>query len=342
MNRSIRRPLAIGLIAAVGALFAPSSATEAGPTYVINFGTMAPEGTPWSQQLQDIKTRVEGETNGAVTIKLFLGGALGNEVEMVRDIRRGERLQGGGISTAALGDGANLPLLEMPELPYLFNNNEEADAVMDEVLLPVADEALKGKGFVLMAWAENGWRSFGTKGAVTGLDDLKAYKMRSQEAQVHQDMWKAFGVNAITKPTSEVLPALQTGIVDGFDNTPLFSLAAGWMEPVTHYTLSRHIYQPAAVFYSKRFWDKMPADVQATVLGDQRAESVRGREGVRVLEAELLQTMREMDKEVVEITPEQRAAFAGATAKVHTQFLAAHPDLQGVYDAVQAKLASMR
>jgi TRAP-type C4-dicarboxylate transport system substrate-binding protein len=336
------RSLAIGLLATAAILLLPGSETQAEPQYVINFGTMAPEGTPWSTQLQDIKKRVEAETNGAVQIKLFLGGSLGNEVEMVRDIRRGERLQGGGISTAALGDGANVPLLQLPELPYLFSSFDEADAVMDEVLWNPLNNELTSKGFVLMAWAENGWRSFGTKGPVNSLAQLQGYKMRSQEAPVHLAMWKALGVQAVAKPTSEVLPALSTGIVDGFDNTPLFSLAAGWLEETTHYTLSRHIYQPAAVFYSKRYWDTMPADLQATVMGDSAAESVSGRLGVRALEQELLQTMKEMGIEVVELDEGTRQSLISATASVHTDFIAETPGASELYNQVQAKLATMR
>ena len=337
------RTLVAGTLAAATIALFPVETTSAEPQHVLNFGTAAPEGTPWADQLNGIAQRVKADTGGAVQVNIFLGSTLGGELEMARDVRRGERLQGGGFSTSAVATALNLPILELPELPYLFNSNDEADAVLDDILWGPTNDALSAKGMVLAAWAENGWRSFATSGgAATSPGELAKYKMRAQETDSHLCMYEQLGVQAVTKPVTEVLPSLNTGIVDGFDNTPLFSLAAGWMGPVDNYTLSRHIYQPAAVVYSKRAWDKMSPDLQTSVLGDAHAESVTGRKGVRDLEAELLQTIRDMGKSVVELSGDQRNAFAAKTKPCHDQFLSRNPDMKGLYDQVQAKLASMR
>lgn len=337
------RTLFSAVLAAGALALVPLDTPSAEPQHVLNFGTAAPEGTPWADQLNGIAQRVKTETSGAVQINIFLGSTLGGELEMARDVRRGERLQGGGFSTSAVATALGLPILELPELPYLFQTNEEADAVLDDILWGPTSDALAGKGMVLAAWAENGWRSFATNGgAATTPAELAAYKMRAQETDSHLCMYEQLGAQAVTKPVTEVLPSLNTGIVDGFDNTPLFSLAAGWIGPVDHYTLSRHIYQPAAVVYSKRAWDKLSPDLQTTVLGDARAESQAGRQGVRTLEAELLQTIRDMGKTVVELSGDQRNTFASKTASCHQDYLSRNPDMKSVYDQVQAKLASMR
>jgi len=337
------RKLLITLGLALAALMTMPLGGHANPEFVMNFGTVAPDGTPWAEQLRDVKKRIESESGGRIKVKLFLGGSLGSEIEMVQDVARGERLQGGGFSTGAIGEALDIPILLLPELPYLFRDNAEADAVLDEVLYGPVSTELGNKGFMLGAWAENGWRCFATKGGpATSPEELSKYKMRSQESPVHLDMYKALSVQAVAKPTSEVLPALNTGIVDGFDNTPLFSLAAGWIEPVTHYTLSRHIYQPAGVLYSKKFHDSLPPDLQKVLMGDPAAEAVRGRVGVRSLEAELLETIQAMGKKVVPLTDEQRKSFRQLTRPVHKQFLAAHPDMVDTYAQVKAKLKSMR
>jgi len=232
----------------------------------------------------------------------------------------------------------DVPILSMIELPYLFSTNTQADAVLDEILFEPTKAALESKGFVLGGWAENGWRNFATNGPASTIEDLTKYKMRAQENPVHMDMYKMLGVQAVAKPVSEVLPALNTGIVDGFDNTALFSLAAGWIEPVSHYTLSKHIYQPAAVVYSKSFVDRMPPDLQKVVLGDPLAESARGRTAVRSLEGDLLETITSMGKQVVELTPAQREAFKSKTRPVHKSFLANHRELIPIYKQVLGKL----
>ena len=58
--------------------------------------------------------------------------------------------------------------------------------------------------------------------------DLKGLKIRSQESQIHIEMWKAFGASPVPISIPEVMSALQTGLVDGFDNSTLFTSATGW------------------------------------------------------------------------------------------------------------------
>lgn len=330
-------------VAALGlSLF--SSQAYAEDTYVLNFGTVAPDGTPWAEQLKSLETRIEKESNGRIQVNLFMGGSLGSEREMIQDVKRGERLQGGGFSTGAVGAELDVPELTLLELPYLFNNRAEADNVLDTVLYDATKKALEKKGVSFYAWTENGWRCFATKGgAATSPEELRKYKMRSQESSVHLDMYKAMNVQAVAKPVSEVLPSLNTGIVTGFDNTPLFSIAAGWIQPVTHFTLSRHIYQPAAVMYSKSFIDSLPEDLKKVVLSEPKEEAERGRKGVRELEEGLITTIKDMGIEIVELTPAQSKAFRKAVRKpTHAAFLAQNPEIQGLYAKVKQTLKSIR
>ena len=317
---------------------------QAQEPYVLNFGTVAPDGTPWAEQLRDLETRIEKESNGRIQVNLFLGGSLGSEREMIQDVRRGERLQGGGFSTGSVGAELDVPELTLLELPYLFKNNAEADSVLDTIMYDATEKALEAKGVTFYAWSENGWRCFATKGgAATSPEELRKYKMRSQESSVHLDMYKAMEVQAIAKPVAEVLPSLNTGIVTGFDNTPLFSIAAGWITPVSHYTLSRHIYQPAAVMYSKGFVDSLPEDLKKIVLHDPAGESARGRKGVRELEAGLLSTIKEMNITVVELNDAQQKSFRKTVRKpTHAAFLAQNPDMKALYAQVKTKLKSLR
>lgn len=336
------RTKVISVAASAVVLFMPGRGLQAEPQYVMNFGSVAPAGTPWSDQLENVRDRVKAESGGRVKVKLFLGGALGSEIEMIHDVARGDRLQGGGFSTGAIGQALDIPLLSLPELPYLFRSVKEADTILDGVLYQPVQQELNAKGMVLAAWAENGWRSFATNGGPAATPaQLSKYKMRCQENPIHKDMYEALGATPVAKPTSEVLPALQTGIVDGFDNTPLFSLAAGWMEPVTHYTLSKHIYQPAGVVYSKKFMDALPADLYKVVMGDPFAEAASGRKAVRALQKELIGTLKET-KTVVKPTNQEKTELFNATRVVHEKFLKRHPDVIDEYALVKKTLAEIR
>jgi TRAP-type C4-dicarboxylate transport system substrate-binding protein len=332
------RTIAATTVAAAAVFFSLEQPAQSEAEFVMNFATVAPDNTPWADQLRGVEKRIETESGGRIQVKLFLGGSLGSEIESIQDVARGERIQGGGFSTGAMGEAMDIPILTMIELPYLFSTNAQADRVLDEVLYEPTKAALEAKGFALGGWAENGWRNFATKGPASTPEQLSKFKMRAQENPVHMDMYKMLGVQAVAKPTSEVFPVFNTGIVDGFDNIVLFLLAAGWIEPVTHYTLSKHIYQPAAVVYSKKFVDSLPPDLQKIVIGDPFAESARGRVAVRSLEGELLETITSMGKQVVEISAAERDALKAKTRAVHKSFLANNQELIPVYKQVLSKL----
>ena len=126
-------------------------------------GSLAPEHTPWRDMLDKFEKYVEEKSNGAINVIVRPAGVMA-EVEMVRETRKGERLQGAGVTTAALAQGGNIPLLQLVELPYLFRNSKEADHLLDNVLWDDFGKALSRRGFILGMWSENGWRSMGTKG----------------------------------------------------------------------------------------------------------------------------------------------------------------------------------
>ncbi len=319
MSRSLAlRSLLAAILAAM--LVLPSQLARAQDAeFVLKFATVAPDGTPWAEQLKAVKKRIEADSGGRIKMKLFLGGSLGGEVESVRDLRRG-RIQGFGGSTAAVAEGAGIPALQLMELPFLFESFAEADHVLDNVISADLEAQLNAKGFVLGFWHENGWRNFATKDkAIHTVADLAGMKMRSQESPAHLGMYRALGAQAESIPVPEVLGALQTGMVDGFDNTALFSAATGWYEGVKFYTISQHIYQPAAIIYSKTFMDSLPADLQAVVLGDAHAESLAGRGAVRAMRDDLLANFREGGLTVYEMTEAERVPFRDATRKVHEE-----------------------
>ncbi len=312
MRKTLLSILALSLLAA--------SPAEAKPEFVIKMATVAPRGTPWAKHMKAIAKRIHAESGGRVKLKVFLGGSLGGEVETIRALRRG-RLQGWGGSTAAVAEGARIPQLQLMELPFLFNSLAEADHVLDNVIANDFIKILDKKGFTFGLWHENGWRNFATKTkAILKVSDMRGVKMRSQESPVHLAMYKALGAQAESIPVPEVLGALKTGMVDGFDNTPLFSSATGWYEGAKHYSITRHIYQPAVILYSKKFLDKMPPDLRKIVIGNPAKEAKEGRARVRKMGPELLQIFRGAGIKVHKMTAAQRAPFAAVTRKVHTKF----------------------
>src|SRR5690606_28549620 len=140
--------------------------------------------------------------------------------------------------------GKYVPELNVFELPFLFESDAEVDFVLDK-LRPDVKKLLDQRGFVFGMWAENGWHGYGAKGrCVQKPEDMIGLKMRSQESRIHLETYKAFGASPVELPVPEVLSSLQTGVVDGFSNTPLFSFATSWYQGVDHFSYTKHMYQP--------------------------------------------------------------------------------------------------
>lgn len=316
----MKKFLSISCIVVLGgaclALFKSTSTRP--PEFVLKFATIAPEGTPWSEQVQALKQRIEKESNGRIEFRIYLSGQLGGEVETLRGMLRG-RTQGWGGSAGALA--SVIEQLQIVEFPYLFKSEAEADYILDSVLYEPFAKMMSEKGIVLHSWNENGWRNIGSKSRpIHKPEDLKGMKIRSQQEKLHLAMWQAWGANAVAISLPEVLSALQTGVVDAFDNSPVFTTAASWHTAITYYTISEHIYQPAAVVYNKNFIDSLPEDLRKVVLADPHGEAKRGRAGVRAIIPEVLALMEQEGVTFYRMTEAEKDTFRKLSLPLHEQF----------------------
>lgn len=309
----------------------PARASD-GPV-TLKLATIAPEGTPWADQVAAYKAKVEGAAKGRLRIKAFLGAALGDENQTVGECRRGAIAIWGG-TTAALA--TSVPEISVLELPFLLSGPEEADRLLDRVLLEDLRARLLARGFVLVLWSENGFRSFGTKWApIKSPADLKGHKMRSQESLVHLSTYRALGALPQPIAVTEVLPALQTGVVDGFDNTPLYTFAASWHLAIKHFTLSEHIYQPGLLMIAKKEYDKLAPDLQTILTADMDAITKEGRAAVREMAPLLLDNFANAKIPVYKPSAAERAALVRATASVYGTYVKSVPAAKPLLAAIE-------
>jgi tripartite ATP-independent transporter DctP family solute receptor len=319
------------------ALFLLAGAAQA-EEVVIKLGTAAPEDTPWHKQLLRLKGRFEKESAGKVKLKLFMGSVKGGEDAMARQVAQGA-LQAAGLSTGALA--ILVPELDVFELPYRFSSSEEADKILDdpEVWNKVV-ELFRKKGLEPYIWSENGWRNFATKSkAIKTPADLKGLKMRSQENKVHIEMYKALGSSPVPISVPEVLSALQTGVVDGFDNTPLFAFATSWYQGAKSWTVSDHIYQPAIVVYNKQWFDSQPEDLKKLLVSNRSEETSYGRNLIRKLTEPLLKNLAESGLTITRLSAAEKDAFAKATKPIYAKVRGGlSAEGKALYDLVEKKL----
>jgi tripartite ATP-independent transporter DctP family solute receptor len=337
----LTRLIALNVLGTAAFCLQATPADAAKPEFVMKVGTVAPDGTPWAKSVKVLKKRIQKESGGRIKVKIFWSGALGGEKSLVRKTARGQ-IQAIGVSTGAVA--TMIPELGVIELPYLFDTLKEADHVLDNpALFDAISKVMADKGFILHLWAENGFRNFATKEkAILSPKDMVGLKMRSQEQYTHTAWYRALGASPVQIPVPEVMQSLQTGVVDGYDNTLLYAFAVSWYQPVKHVTITRHIYQPAVIAYSKKWFDTLPKDLQDILMANRAADTASGRKGVRALTPLLEKNYVKAKKTIHRLTPAQLAEFQKLAPAVHTDFLKKVPAAKPLYKLIQDGKASFK
>ncbi len=284
---------------------APASAQE----YVLEMGTVVPSGSPWALQLKRLKKHIEEKTEGRVKVKLRLGGS--NERSLARRTQMGSKQ---GFAGSVGGLSSIVREVNVLEAPYVFDTVEEADKALDdpEVLKQVR-AILEKQKLVFALWGENGFRSYFSRKPIRSPDDMVGIRYRSQEAVAHVEAYRAIGASPVTIDVANTMTSLQTGVVDGFDNTPLFAMATTWYQGLDdgdrNLLLSRHSYQPGIVVYSKKWFDTLPKDIQEVLLTVPYELTTWGRSQVRKMEPVLLKNLVRYGYEIHDPTPAELAKF---------------------------------
>jgi TRAP-type C4-dicarboxylate transport system substrate-binding protein len=250
------------------------------------------------------------------------------------------------LSLAGLAEGLGMPELQVLEMPFLFESNEEVDYVLAK-LFPEIDRRLQEKGVVLLILGVNGWRNFGAREKpILSSADLKGLKMRAQEAAVYTEMYKAMGATPIPLPAPEVLLALKNKMIDGFDQTVVFSMSTGWIQQIKHYTLSQHIYQAGAIVMSKKVYDQLPSEMQAAIRAADKRQEIE-QTGLKVVRDEEQSILASIEKEgsvkIYRLSPQQREAFRKAAQAAYPKIEAAvGPEGKKLLAQVQATIQEYR
>ena len=221
---------------------------------VLKIGTIAPEGSAWAKAFREINKELEQKTNKQVSLRLFPGGILGDEVDMLRKIKVGE-IQGALLTGGGLG--VIFKDIKILGIPFLFQNYQEVDAVMAH-MDSFFQKGLLDNGFKSMGWAEQGFIYLLSKEPIRNAADLKKGKVWIwEDTPLGRAVFKELGVNAIPLSVTDVLMALQTGMIDTVYSSPLAAIGVQWFTKVSYMTDVPLAYSPGAMVLKKSDFEKI-------------------------------------------------------------------------------------
>jgi tripartite ATP-independent transporter DctP family solute receptor len=265
--------------------------------YAVIYDLKHPHGLG-AQKFADL---VAERSGNKLKVKIYPGGTLGGEVQLVSS------LQGGTVEMSAIATPQLVGLIKefaALDLPFLFNNEKEADAVVDGPVGKQFLERLPAKGLVGLSWYEHGFRNLtNSKRPVAKLEDIKGLKVRVQQNAVAIDTFNTLGANAVPMPFTELYTALEQKAVDGQENPYSSIETSKFYEVQKHVSVTKHNYTPLILLLSRKFWDTLSAD-EKKILQDAATEAaVYQRKANREFNEKSLQALKAAGMQVTTIAP---------------------------------------
>ena len=321
--RSTTTAFGAGLVAALSLVLAPMPAS-AQASITLRAADVHPAGYPNVVAIEHMGQKLETASNGRIKLKMFPGGVLGGEKEMI------EQTQVGAIDIlrTSLGPiGPVVPEVNVFNMPFVFRNEAHMRAVIDG---PIGDEMLQkisesSAKLVALGWMDGGSRSLYTKKPVRTPEDLKGQKIRMMGNPLFVDTMNAMGGNGISMGYGEVFTALQTGVVDGAENNPpSYFTSNHYTTGAKYYTQTNHLIIPEIFVMSKITWNKLGAADQALVRKYAREAQFEQRQ---LWDKSVAEYDAKLKAAGVEFIALDNKAFYDATAPVRAKYGAPYADL---------------
>jgi TRAP-type C4-dicarboxylate transport system substrate-binding protein len=226
----------------------------------LRVGTLAPKNSLYHRQLMEIGEAWRTAQGGASKYVVYPDGSQGGEAEMARRLRIGQ-LQSALMSVVGLRE-IEPSITALQSLPLLFKSWEELDYVREK-MRPAMEKKFLDKGFVVLAWGDAGWVRFFSKDAAVRAEDYKHMKFFSWGAEKEQQsIMKSLGYTPVPLETADILPAMQTGMINVVPSTPYFALASQIYNTAPHMLEINWAPIVGAMVVTTRAWDAMTPAAQ--------------------------------------------------------------------------------
>ena len=224
--------------------------------------TLSPDGSFWMKTMREAGKEIEAATDNRVQFKWYPGGVMGDDKAVLRKMRVGQ-LQGAAL---AMGELVSFyPDSQAYGVPFLFRNYEEVDYVRSQLDASLL-EGFSAGGIEVLGIAEGGFGYFLTAEPVRVPADLQQQKVWvPQNDVVSARLAQSIGVTPIPLTLPDVLPGLQTGLINTVAVSPIGAIALQWHTRVDYLTDIPLMYFCGVMSLSGKSFGKLSAEDQGVV-----------------------------------------------------------------------------
>lgn len=315
----MHRKIIAGLLSAVAlAAAATSQAQTREQPVVIKFSHVVAIDTPKHKAAEMFKKLAEERSKGRVKVEIYPNSTLYKDKEEIEALQIGA-VQMLAPSTAKFGP-LGIKEFDALALPYIFDDYDEVHKVLQGPIGEGLMKKLEPRGLTGLAFWDSGFKQFTGNRAIKKPQDLKGMKIRIQSSKVLEAQMRALGVLPQVMAFSELYGALQTGVIDGDEQSTPNVWTQKLYEVEKNMTVTNHGYTGYAVVVNKKFWDGLPADLRAELNGAMKDATRFANDVARKDNEAALEALKKGGKmAVITLTPDERNLWKQEMAKVHRE-----------------------
>ena len=305
----------------------------------LRIGTVAPKNSLYHRQLMELGEVWRNAQGGNAKYLVYADGSQGGEAELARRMRIGQ-LQGALLSVVGLRE-IEPSISALQSLPLLFKSWDEVDYVREK-MRPAMEKKFLDKGFIVLAWGDAGWVRFFSKDPATRPDDFKKMKFFAWGSESEQqEIMKSLGYTPVPLETSDILPAIQTGMINVVPSTPYFALASQIYMTAPNMLEINWAPIVGALVVTSKAWGEMSPAVQAALRSASDKAGIQMRSKARQEVNEAVDAMAKRGLKINRPTAEQMHEWDQLAQKLY-------PRIRGVmvpadtFDEVFAHLKAFR
>lgn len=328
----LKQMLCVGICGVMLAAATGCSGSLTGGKRIIRISHAQSETHPEHLGLLKFKEYVEANLGDKYEVQIFPNELLGSAQKAI------ELTQTGAIDFVVAGT-ANLEtfadVYEIFSMPYLFTSEEAYHAVMNDTdymenVYDSTDEA----GFRVMTWYNAGTRNFYATTPIYTPDDLKGLKIRVQQSPASVKMVQAFGAAATPLSFGDVYTAIQQHVIDGAENNELALTNNKHGEVAKYFSYTKHQMVPDMLVGNLKFLNSL-SDEELAVFKEAARLSTKEELSCWDDQVEEAKQIAENDMGVTFIDVDI-SEFSNKVSNVQQEMLDANPDIQDLYDHIQA------
>jgi len=286
----------------------------------IRLGGYGPPTTSFSRSLKMIGDRMEEQFGNDVDIKYVYNIMdLGYKGEDILWLTEHGLLTLTYQSSSYLTD--RVPELGFVDLPFLFENNEQARAAIDGALGQYLSQKTEERiNYKILGYFENGFRQISNKlRPIHRPADFDGMSIRVLPSDVQARTFELLGATPKRMDLTEAIEGIVDGSLDAQENPFANTVTYGAHKYHRYHTLSNHFYISRSIMCHRDTYESWPEDIQ-TAMQEAVRDAIIWQRGQAEQEAiESRQAIEDEGCEIVELTPEEHAEFVQAVKPQHDE-----------------------